>query len=79
MYATNAQSTEINSVIASPGPRFRLGSGLRRAWREWRARDRLRAELGRMGDRDFHDFGTTRQQLEFELESPVVRLLRRFS
>ena len=37
----------------------------------WRAREIARTQVARMSSRDAADIGTTRQQLEFQLDHPV--------
>jgi uncharacterized protein YjiS (DUF1127 family) len=41
--------------------------------RKWRVRARQRAELARLGERDLHDLGWSRAQVEFEINKPFWR------
>jgi uncharacterized protein YjiS (DUF1127 family) len=48
-----------------------------RRGRAWQQRERERRLIAAMGERDFKDFGMTRERMEFELESRRARALRR--
>ena len=84
MHYVETHFTEHNSKIASavrraPGSLAAgLGARLVGAWRAHRRRAQQRAQIQRLSERDLRDIGLTRAQLDFELESPLARALRRF-
>jgi uncharacterized protein YjiS (DUF1127 family) len=54
--------------LGQPG-RWNLGP----QWRVWRLRYRDRRELARWTERDLHDIGVSRSDIEHELEKPFWR------
>ena len=54
--------------------RFQYGvTWLRQKIASWQHRERERALIAQMSERDFKDFGMTRGQMQFQLESPLAR------
>lgn len=59
-------NNKVFSPMSAPGAAIVL-------LREWRTRARQRAELARLGERDLHDLGWSRAQVEFEINKPFWR------
>ena len=70
-------SEDLGTVSQPLGLNHSLRQRVRRAWRAWRRRAQDRVRLARITDRELADLGTTRGQLEFNLETPIERAFRR--
>jgi uncharacterized protein YjiS (DUF1127 family) len=77
MILSKRHYSEKFSSAAGFGKTLQWLQTLNRHYRAWQRRERERRLLAGMGERDFKDFGMTRQHMEFQLESRWAPALRR--